>query len=71
MDDAVWTDVSSFDAANPHVVPPAGQPWRELISPFTGQSLDLSFVITIPEPASAALFFLGVLGATVLVRKHA
>jgi hypothetical protein len=55
-DDAVWSDFVS-----PTV------PWRELRDPFTGQSLDLAFVIT-PEPASLALLGLG--GLTMLRRPR-
>ena len=33
-------------------------PWRELIDPRTGISLDMAFVIT-PEPATLALLTLG------------
>ena len=42
--------------------PPVGAalPWAELRDPFTGESLDLSFVIT-PEPASLALMALGLM----------
>ena len=33
--------------------------WNELRDPFTGESLDLAFVITIPEPAGGVLVLVG------------
>jgi hypothetical protein len=71
MDDAVWTDVSTW-LSNPHVVPQdpfgfAGTIWNELIHPHTLESLDLAFVIT-PEPASLALMGLG--GLMLLRRRR-
>lgn len=59
-DDGVWTDVSTIFTGG-HVVPPAGEPWGELVypssHPFGGMSMDLSFVI-VPEPAAGLLLLL-------------
>ncbi|MDD5063788.1 MAG: PEP-CTERM sorting domain-containing protein [Phycisphaerae bacterium] len=52
-DDAVWSNGT------------IGGPWNELCDPYTGQSLDMAFVIT-PEPATVALLGLGALS---LIRK--
>ncbi len=41
-DDAVWWDFQTGT-------------WQELRDPLTGQSLDMAFVITTPEPGTAAL----------------
>lgn len=51
-DDAVWGDWNA-----------AGQvdSWNELRDPFTGESLDLAFVIT-PEPATVTLIVAGSVG---------
>lgn len=63
-DDAVFIDTADIfglpvDAIfPPQGAPIPGLPWQELRDPFTGESLDLSFVIT-PEPASLALLMLG------------
>ena len=63
-DDAVFIDVVNdpFGQLVDAIEPPMGAPlpWQELISPLTGESLDLSFVIT-PEPATLALLSLGAL----------
>lgn len=61
-DDAVFVDVDPvFGLPADAVLPPSpGILWRELINPFTGESMDLSFVIT-PEPATLGLMTLGVL----------
>ena len=68
-DDAVWTDVPGlfeppFFQSPPNVVPTGG--WNPLISPFTGESLDLSFVI-VPEPVTMLL--LGI-GSVALIRRR-
>ncbi len=55
-DDAVWIDVDTM-GSNGHVVPEPSM-WNELYDPFTGDSLDLSFVIT-PEPATLGVLLLG------------
>lgn len=56
-DDATWVNL-----------PPAGAiPWEELRDPYTGQSLDMAFVIT-PEPVSLLLL---VLGTLMLCRRRA
>jgi hypothetical protein len=62
-DDAVWTDVDTY-LTNGRVVP--GGPWRELIDPGTGASLDLAFVIT-PEPGVVGLLLVG--GGVALLRR--
>jgi hypothetical protein len=48
-DDAVWAD---YDATGNLV-------WNELRDPITGESLDMAFVITVPEPGTWALLALG------------
>jgi hypothetical protein len=55
-DDAVYTEIVD------------GQPrvWNELLDPYTGESLDLAFVIT-PEPASIGLL---ILGGLALIRRR-
>jgi len=52
-DDAVFADTTSFGGLP--------GPWSELIHPFTGQSLDLAFVIT-PEPTTILFLVGGLLG---------
>lgn len=55
-----WNDDAVFgDALVNPMVPP--ELWRRLVNPLTGQSMDLSFVIT-PEPATMALLGLGAFG---------
>jgi hypothetical protein len=45
-------------------------PWRPLVDPLTGDSLDLAFVITtIPEPATIVLLMLGIVGALAISRR--
>ncbi len=45
------------------VDPPPNVHWRELINPLPpNESLDLAFVITIPEPASMVLLLFGAVG---------
>ncbi len=56
-DDAVW-----------NYLPPAG-PWQELRDPFTGQSLDLAFVITVPEPQTVALVGISIAGLLTVIRR--
>lgn len=57
MDDAVWGLLPGpLDG-------PAPLEWLPLVDPFTGQSLDLAFVIT-PAPSSAALLAFGLFAAT-------
>lgn len=55
-DDAVFADTAGFAGALTTV-------WNELRypagHPLQGQSIDLSFVLTVPEPSSLALFGLG------------
>jgi len=71
-DDAVFIDLPDvfgqpLDQLGPPIGAPfPGLPWRELIDPFTGQSLDLSFVIT-PEPATLALMTLATMA---ILRKR-
>lgn len=71
-DDAVFLDLPDVfglpvDALGlPGGAPFPGLPWRELIDPITGESLDLSFVIT-PEPATLALM---TLAALAILRKR-
>ena len=55
MDDAVYTNPAGVDPQ-----------WLPLEDPFTGQSLDLAFVIT-PEPATLALL---TLGAVAILRRR-
>ena len=56
MDDAVYADTQGF--AGPNLTP-----WRDMHypvgHPYAGQSVDLSFVLTVPEPSSIALGGLG------------
>lgn len=67
-DDAVWTDVSTFGTANPHVVPVG--PWSELHHPQGGESLDLAFVITgVPEPGTIVLLVIGGIGSLAVRRR--
>ncbi|MCC6679569.1 MAG: PEP-CTERM sorting domain-containing protein [Phycisphaeraceae bacterium] len=66
-DDAVWVDYDWFGSGTPTGVPTDPLAWHELIHPFTGESLDLAFVITTPEPASLALLALG--GVILLKRR--
>ncbi|MHC4482717.1 MAG: DUF7901 domain-containing protein, partial [Planctomycetota bacterium] len=51
-DDAVWTDVDTWGAAHPHIVP-SGEIWTPLVypvgHPYEDVSIDLAFVITGPE----------------------
>ncbi len=55
-DDAVFVDTNGFGGAHIGF-------WRELIypagHPLEGQSMDLSFVLTVPEPSSIAMAGLG------------
>ncbi len=60
-DDAVWGD---YNAAGDVTF------WNELRDPITGESLDLAFVITIPEPATCMLLLIG-LGAFLTTRRTA
>lgn len=46
-DDAVWRDLGT------------PMEWEELRDPITGESLDMAFVITIPEPSSSWLVLAG------------
>jgi hypothetical protein len=68
-DDAVFIDLPDIwnlpvDTILPPNAPGTALPWNEMrypiTHPFTGESIDLAFVIT-PEPASLALLSLGVL----------
>jgi hypothetical protein len=56
-DDAVWGDF------------PNPVTWQELRDPITGQSLDLAFVITIPEPGTVALVGLSLAGLLAVIRR--
>ncbi len=60
-DDAVWGD---YDAAGDVIF------WNELVDPINGESLDLAFVITVPEPATCMLLLIG-LGAFLTTRRTA
>jgi len=59
-DDAVWIDVPFDSGMLSEIIQPVG-PWRELVDPRTGNSLDLAFVIT-PEPATLCLLGAGLAG---------
>ncbi|MCC6679571.1 MAG: hypothetical protein IT445_01600 [Phycisphaeraceae bacterium] len=70
-DDAAFIDVGPVMGMPVDLIPlpetiPGASQWEELRNPFTGQSLDLAFVIT-PEPASLALL---ILGSAVLLRRY-
>lgn len=54
-DDAVWSDFGTAES------------WVPLYDPFTGETLDLAFVIT-PEPGTMALLAIG--GVAVLLRRR-
>lgn len=55
-DDAVFADTNGFNGANLSF-------WRELVypsgHPLAGQSIDLSFVLTVPEPSTVMMAGLG------------
>jgi hypothetical protein len=55
-DDAVWGYLP-------------GEPWQELRDPFTGQSLDLAFVITVPEPGTIVLVGIALAGLPAVIRR--
>ena len=70
--DQHWNDDAVFgDSADPSLYPDI---WQELRypddHPLQGQSIDLSFVITVPEPSSIMLIVCAVLGGTLLVRRQ-
>lgn len=44
--------------------------WNELIDPIEGTSLDMAFVLTIPEPATLMLLSVGVLGVVSVSRPQ-
>lgn len=56
-DDAVWWDFT-------------GGQWKELIDPLNGQSLDMAFVITVPEPSAFVLLGLGLVALLTDVRRR-
>ena len=62
MDDAVWSDAFVAGDAIGDV-----SGWNELRDPFTGESLDMAFVIT-PEPATLSVLVLGAMG--ILARRR-
>jgi len=69
MDDAVWIDVTTLMVpTGPHIVPESDV-WNELYDPFTGKSLDLSFVIT-PEPGTVLLLGAGAVGLLIRRRRR-
>ncbi len=60
MDDGVYT----------LPVPIGADPqWAPLEDPISGVSLDLAFVITVPEPATAVLILLGAVGVLAISRR--
>ena len=62
-DAAVWSDFGG-----------AGADWQPLHDPFTGEALDLAFVITgreIPEPGTVMMFFsAGLMGLVAFARRR-
>lgn len=57
QDDAVFRSLDGF--------------WEELIDPYTGQSLDMAFVITtIPEPGGVVLMLAGIAGIGLAGRRR-
>lgn len=69
MDDAVFADTAGFNGPNITF-------WRDMHypagHPFAGQSVDLSFVLTVPEPSSivmASLGFVAMVGVAYRRRK--
>ncbi len=59
MDDAVYP--------NPFGADPM---WLPLEDPLTGESLDLAFVITVPEPTTVVLVLLGAVGIIAATRRR-
>lgn len=75
-DDAVWISANTFEFGQtkvPHFVPTANEPWKDLHHPITGESLDLSFVITtkVPEPTSLVLLVIAAAGTVLFSRRRA
>jgi hypothetical protein len=66
LDDAVFADTAAFNG-------PRTTPWAPMVYPAatsfhqTGESMDLAFVITTPEPAMVGVLILG--GCVLLRRK--
>jgi hypothetical protein len=70
MDDAVFADTNGFNGPNISF-------WQDMHypsgHPFAGQSVDLSFVLTVPEPSSIAMCGLGLIAlvGTAVRRRRA
>jgi hypothetical protein len=47
-----------------------GGMWRELVDPMSGLSLDMAFVLTVPEPATVMLILLGAVGMLAISRRR-
>ena len=66
-DDAVFADTAGF--LGPNITP-----WRDMHypmgGPFSGQSLDLSFVLTVPEPSSIAMCGVGLVALVGTAVRH-
>jgi hypothetical protein len=67
MDDAVFADTAGFNGPNTTF-------WRDMRYPaghqFGGQSLDLSFVLTVPEPSSIVMTGLGLVAVMGLAYRR-
>ena len=67
-DDAVYADTNGFNGPNITF-------WRELIypagHPLAGASMDLSFVLTVPEPSTVAMACMGLVALVgTIVRRR-
>ena len=66
-DDAVFADTAGFNGANISF-------WRELIypvgHPLAGASMDLSFVLTVPEPSTVAMGCMGLVALVGMVVRR-
>ncbi len=61
-----WNDDATYYYTIEGIPPPY---WNELIDPVDGVSLDMAFVLTVPEPASVVLLMLGSMGALAISRR--